>query len=648
MAVHIYTRQVVYRFRMRVGSTSNYVYKDITCDRPITQSLTPITRPAVTVSYGGSTSTTGVFNAGWYNVVEKTCESVGKPTRWMYYTNSDLTTEISGLNKIYWREEGDTDSSKWGGYNAGSGIYVNTWYYPNSYWNSSDFSSYTFPASSSISLTAYKPSSGYSECGSYYVVGNKFSRTVYVTFPDKATYQRVTGSSANLTGWKCRTKSYAYGGNTYGAGQKVTVGSPGNYYFYPVISASNKIGQVVLNPMGGVNDLHDMTDGGSIWLKHGTAWCWSQAGNTTISSINKPTRDGYIFEGYYTEASGGNMMIDNLGDIQASVTFTEDDYEPLSKIATWYAHWTPIEYTLTARVNNSAANEGSMAISSGWKVVDNAIGTKTVKCGEKFGDLPYIGYNTTKFSYKWYDASGNVVTKDTTMGAGDTTIYCRWTKLGTTVKLNTNSGSDTISGMSWTEKDLKFGDALGDLPTPTRSGYTFLGWYTRSEGGTKKISTDTVPTNASDPYILYAHWSQGSIITFDCNGGNYNGNNTFVKSNVKLNDTAIGIMTSNKPVKTGCIFAGWFTRKSNGTKIYSYNDDGTITAVKNTTYFSNDSPPKWKYTGNVTFYAQWITANCWAYNSGWQPIRNIWVYNNGWKKVSNWWAYNGGFKPKKS
>lgn len=41
-----------------------------------------------------------------------------------------------------------------------------------------------------------------------------------------------------------------------------------------------------------------------------------------------------------------------------------------------------------------------MAISSGWKVVDNAIGTKTVKCGEKFGDLPYIGYNTTKFSYK--------------------------------------------------------------------------------------------------------------------------------------------------------------------------------------------------------------------------------------------------------
>lgn len=79
MAVHIYTRQVVYRFRMRIGSTSNYIYKDITCDRPITQSVTPITRPAVTVSYGGSPYTTGVFNAGRYNVVEKTCASVGKP-----------------------------------------------------------------------------------------------------------------------------------------------------------------------------------------------------------------------------------------------------------------------------------------------------------------------------------------------------------------------------------------------------------------------------------------------------------------------------------------------------------------------------------------------------------------------------------------
>lgn len=644
MAVHIYTRQVVYQFRMRIGSTSSYVYKNITCDRPITQSVTPITRPAVTVSYGGSTSTTGVFNNGWYNVVEKTCASVNKPTRWMYYTDSTLKTEISGLNKIYWREEGDTDSSKWGGYNAGSGIYVNTWYYPNSYWNSSDFSSYTFPASSSIALTAYKPSSStYNECGSYYVVGNKFSRTVYITFPDKATYQRVTGSSANLTGWKCRNSSYAYGGNTYGAGQKVTVGSPGNYYFYPVISASGKMGYVELNKNDGSGEASPL------WLKHGIQWCRSQQGNTPISSIDVPTRDGYVFEGYYTETSGGNIMIDKIGDIQASVTFRKDDYEALSKIATWYAHWTPIEYTLTAKVNNSSANEGSMAVSSGWKVVDNAVGTKTVKCGEKYGDLPYIGYNTTKFSYKWYDAAsgGNVVTSDTRMGVGDTTIYCRWTRLGVTVKLNTNSGTDTVNGMSWTEKDLKYNNALGDLPTPTRSGYTFLGWYTRSSGGTKVSSTSKVPTTASDPYNLYAQWSQGYTVTFDCNGGSYDGKSTIVKTNIKLNNDSIYNMTSNKPVRSGYIFTGWYAAKTGTNLIYSYNDNGTIIAVKNTTYFTNDTKPKWKYSGNATFYAHWVTANCWAYNSGWQSVRTIWVYNNGWKKVSNWWAYNNGFKAKK-
>ena len=49
-------------------------------------------------------------------------------------------------------------------------------------------------------MTAYKPSSGYSTCGSYKVAGDKFSRTVYVTFPSKADYQRITGDTANLTG----------------------------------------------------------------------------------------------------------------------------------------------------------------------------------------------------------------------------------------------------------------------------------------------------------------------------------------------------------------------------------------------------------------------------------------------------------------
>ncbi len=44
------------------------------------------------------------------------------------------------------------------------------------------------------------------------------------------------------------------------------------------------------------------------------------------------------------------------------------------------------------------------------------------------------------------------------------------------------------------------------LPTPTKSGYTFLGWYTEKENGTKVENTNSyIPTK---DVTLYAHWQQ--------------------------------------------------------------------------------------------------------------------------------------------
>ena len=46
------------------------------------------------------------------------------------------------------------------------------------------------------------------------------------------------------------------------------------------------------------------------------------------------------------------------------------------------------------------------------------------------------------------------------------------------------------------------GDMIGQLPTPTRWGYVFKGWWTAQEGG-DEITIDTVP---DDDMTLYAHW----------------------------------------------------------------------------------------------------------------------------------------------
>lgn len=69
-----------------------------------------------------------------------------------------------------------------------------------------------------------------------------------------------------------------------------------------------------------------------------------------------------------------------------------------------------------------------------------------------------------------------------------------------TVNFNANGGS-----VSTSYKQVKAGETYGNLPTPTRNGYIFDGWYTAASGGTKVTSSTTVNLS-SDQITLYAHW----------------------------------------------------------------------------------------------------------------------------------------------
>ena len=84
-----------------------------------------------------------------------------------------------------------------------------------------------------------------------------------------------------------------------------------------------------------------------------------------------------------------------------------------------------------------------------------------------------------------------------------------------TVTFNANGGSCATS-----IKEVDKGTAVGSLPIPTRSGYTFVGWYASQNGGTAPI---TASTTVSDPVTYYAHWtsnrSTGDQLTFDAAGG---------------------------------------------------------------------------------------------------------------------------------
>lgn len=69
------------------------------------------------------------------------------------------------------------------------------------------------------------------------------------------------------------------------------------------------------------------------------------------------------------------------------------------------------------------------------------------------------------------------------------------------VTFNANGGTTPTAS-----KTVTYAGTYGDLPTPTRTGYVFDGWYTAASGGTKITSSSTVSITSDQ--TLYAHWTR--------------------------------------------------------------------------------------------------------------------------------------------
>ena len=110
-----------------------------------------------------------------------------------------------------------------------------------------------------------------------------------------------------------------------------------------------------------------------------------------------------------------------------------------------------------------------------------------------------------------------------------------------------------------------YGDALGTLPSSSRTGYTFLGWFTAASGGTQ-ISTSTI---CYGNVTYYAHWQINTYtvsVALDSTsagrgsvsgGGNYN-----------YGATAIVICSMSK---TGDVFGGWYNGSTKVSDSLSYS-----------------------------------------------------------------------------
>ncbi len=169
----------------------------------------------------------------------------------------------------------------------------------------------------------------------------------------------------------------------------------------------------------------------------------------------------------------------------------------------------------------------------------------------------------------------------------DITLKALWIVNSYTLTANANSGS-IPSTTGWTgtgttaTKSVVYNTAYGTLPSPTRTGYGFAGWYTAASGGTQ-VSATTKMGAANT--TIYAHWTLNSYaLTANCNGGTapstlptgWTANGTSPHRSVNYNAT---YGTLPEPTRQGYIFAGWWTAVSAGSEVNSDTKMGAADAT---------------------------------------------------------------------
>lgn len=364
--------------------------------------------PQVTVKYnnGVTPSPSSIFS-GTYNYTE-----IAKNITWNYYKDSACTQPISRLNTIYW---GTGDSSKWGGSN--NGLKVSQYYLPNSYWASvpPDGWSWTFKASTDVTATKNVSAT----VNSYLVSNNKFVKTVYITFPNNTEFHNLVPGyeGRTLKGWKCHKNSYAYGGNTYSPGQKVTVGSPGTYYFYPEFE--NNTYTISFNGNGATSGPKPS----SISITYG---------GTCVNEVNaiKVSKTGYTFDGWYTAKTGGTKF-----DPSVPYASTTD--------LNLFAHWKQDNFTITIDSNGGKFDSNS---ASDWTINSGKTkATKTFQSGSKIGTFPSVSKEVDGVTYVLTgfftsNSGGTEVTVSDTVTSSKT-IYAQWeTSSWTLIYFDCNGG----------------------------------------------------------------------------------------------------------------------------------------------------------------------------------------------------------------
>lgn len=219
--------------------------------------------------------------------------------------------------------------------------------------------------------------------------------------------------------------------------------------------------------------------------------------NQEYGALPKVNRTGYLFQGWYTQASGGTQVT------RQSIC---------SGNGTLYAHWKAITY----RIYFSGFSTVYHNSFSGW------MPSMLCKYNASY-ELPEAVYSSVGYEFTgWYteqDGSGTFYADRSTVknlrktNGANVYLYAAWKPITYKISYELAGGRNASGNPSLYTAEKP----MVPLYDPTRTGYKFMGWFLEQEHRTQVTE---INTGIAGDLTLYAKWKAKTYsIAFDANGG---------------------------------------------------------------------------------------------------------------------------------